>query len=138
MLERLREHIRACEERAAQCEKCAGQADEPLKSDYLKLAKRWAHLADSYKFSENLERFLIDADADAKARHDRQHNDAAWKPIATAPYDRNLRLAVLDAEGVAHALVFPCRRVPDGWIKSATKAHVHIDPTHWREWKEDG
>ena len=30
-----------------------------------------------------------------------------WQPISTAPYDRNLELAVID-HGGEHVLVFPC------------------------------
>ena len=54
-----------------------------------------------------------------------------WQPIATVPFDRDLELAVIDADE-SHALVFPCRRTTDGWVKSATEQNVH--PTHWREW----
>ncbi len=57
-----------------------------------------------------------------------------WLPIATAPFDRDLELAVIDYGGV-HALVFPCRRVLGGWIKSETKQRLDVHPNHWREWK---
>ena len=56
-----------------------------------------------------------------------------WRLISTAPFDCDLELAVLDAEG-EHALVFPCRRVPGGWIKVTNKQWVDVRPTHWREW----
>jgi hypothetical protein len=58
-----------------------------------------------------------------------------WQPITTAPFDRDLELAVLDADG-PHALVFPCRRDPFGWLDCETKKPVSIHPTHWREWKD--
>lgn len=58
-----------------------------------------------------------------------------WQPIATAPFDRDLELAVLEA-GETHALVFPCRRAPAGWLRSATEDPVKVHPTHWREWKD--
>jgi hypothetical protein len=57
-----------------------------------------------------------------------------WQPIATAPYDCDLELAVIDAMGT-HALVFPCRRIPAGWLKSGTHQWVDVHPTHWREWR---
>ena len=56
-----------------------------------------------------------------------------WQPIAMAPVERDLELAVVDIEG-PHALIFPCRRTVDGWIKSETNERVNVHPTHWREW----
>lgn len=61
-------------------------------------------------------------------------NKFMWQSISTAPFDRDLELAVIDGDG-PHALVFPCRRVPTGWIKSATKERIDISPTHWRMWE---
>jgi hypothetical protein len=57
-----------------------------------------------------------------------------WQPIETAPFDQDLELAVLDLDGV-HSLLFPCRRAPGGWINSANKQWVNVQPTHWREWR---
>jgi hypothetical protein len=59
--------------------------------------------------------------------------ESAWRPVATAPYDRDLELAVLEGAD-AHVLIFRCRRVAYGWIDSATGRPVDIDPTHWRTW----
>jgi hypothetical protein len=61
-------------------------------------------------------------------------NDGTWKPISTAPFDHELEVAVIDADGV-HALVFPCRRVLDGWLKAETNERLDaLHPTHWRIW----
>jgi hypothetical protein len=57
-----------------------------------------------------------------------------WQPIASAPYDRKLELAVIDADG-PHALVFPCRRVDGGWANAESGARVDVVPTHWRDWQ---
>ncbi len=57
-----------------------------------------------------------------------------WQPINTAPFDRDLQLAVLDRDG-EHALVFPCRRILNGWINAESKQRIDVLPTHWREWK---
>jgi hypothetical protein len=57
-----------------------------------------------------------------------------WHPISRAPFDCDLELAVIDKDE-PHALVFPCRRILDGWIRSETKEPVDVRPTHWREWK---
>jgi hypothetical protein len=56
-----------------------------------------------------------------------------WEPIATAPFDRDLELAVIGYDG-AHALVFPCRRILGGWMNAKNKVLVRVYPTHWREW----
>lgn len=65
-----------------------------------------------------------------------RHEHRVWQPIATAPYDRDLELAVIDDEG-SHALVFPCRRILHGWINTQTQQQITIRPTHWRPWTLD-
>jgi hypothetical protein len=136
MLSRLSDHIQACYERAAEAERCA-QSEPAHQSYHLDMAKRWAFLARSYEFLESSERLLLAMDGSApnKRRLDQQRD---WQPIATAPFDRDLRLAVIDQQGIAHALVFPCRRVLGGWLKAETKARIDLDPTHWQEWIESG
>ncbi|HYA06335.1 MAG TPA: hypothetical protein VEF90_10630 [Xanthobacteraceae bacterium] len=59
-----------------------------------------------------------------------------WRPISTAPFDRDLELAVIDSSG-PHALVFPCRRLLGGWINAVSKIRIEVQPTHWREWNND-
>ncbi|RWA68055.1 MAG: hypothetical protein EOQ29_21755 [Mesorhizobium sp.] len=56
-----------------------------------------------------------------------------WELISTAPFGRDLELAVMDGDGF-HALVFPCRRTLAGWTKSGTLERVYVQPTHWRDW----
>jgi len=76
------------------------------------------------------------SDLDQSAGIFPQHNfNMDWQPIATAPFDRDLELAVIDYDG-PHALVFPCRRILGGWIKAETKRPIEdLRPTHWREWR---
>lgn len=57
-----------------------------------------------------------------------------WQQVTTAPFDRDLELAVIDADG-AHALVFPCRRILNGWMNADTKERLDVRPTHWRDWR---
>ncbi|HVO92001.1 MAG TPA: hypothetical protein VMT22_04135 [Terriglobales bacterium] len=57
-----------------------------------------------------------------------------WQTVASAPFDRDIELAVIDGDG-PHTLVFACRRVLNGWIKAETKERLDVRPTHWREWK---
>jgi hypothetical protein len=59
-----------------------------------------------------------------------------WQPISTAPFDRELELAVIDKDE-AHALVFPSRRIPSVWINAESKKSIDVCPTHWREWIEE-
>jgi hypothetical protein len=57
-----------------------------------------------------------------------------WKPIDTAPFDRDVELAIINGDG-KHALTFPCRRTIGGWVNAATKKQLYfILPTHWRLW----
>jgi hypothetical protein len=58
-----------------------------------------------------------------------------WQRITTAPFDRDLELAVIDYDGT-HALVFPCRRILNGWTKSGTQQQIYVHPTHWRDWED--
>jgi hypothetical protein len=46
-------------------------------------------------------------------------------------FDHELELAVIDDDG-QHALVFPCRRVAEGWINAANNQSINVRPTHWR------
>jgi hypothetical protein len=57
-----------------------------------------------------------------------------WQPISTAPYERDLELAVID-NVETHALVFPCRRTLSGWVNSENQGRVDLRPTHWRFWE---
>jgi hypothetical protein len=56
-----------------------------------------------------------------------------WEPISTAPFDRDLELAVINYNGT-HKFVFPCRRILGGWMKAETNTPIIVYPTHWREW----
>jgi len=58
---------------------------------------------------------------------------AVWEEISTAPYDRDLELAVIERDRL-HPLIFACRRTPGGWIKVATQERIVVHPTHWRLW----
>jgi hypothetical protein len=57
-----------------------------------------------------------------------------WEDVSSAPFDRDLELAVIDDDGL-HALVFPCRRIQSGWIKVETRERLDVRPTHWRQWQ---
>jgi len=65
-----------------------------------------------------------------------QKPNEEWQRIASAPFDKDLELSVVNYDGV-HALVFPCRRVLGGWINAETKERIDLHPTHWREWTQN-
>jgi len=58
-----------------------------------------------------------------------------WQHISTAPFDGDLERAVTGYDGV-HALIFPCRRILAGWLKSGTQERINVRPTHWRKWND--
>jgi hypothetical protein len=64
-----------------------------------------------------------------------KQDEPVWETIATAPYDRDLELAVVEGNRV-HSLVFACRRVANGWVKVPTREHITVSPTHWRLWQK--
>jgi hypothetical protein len=59
----------------------------------------------------------------------------SWQPISSAPFNRDLEVAVLEG-GDTHALLIRCRRAPQGWINAANGKLVDVNPTHWREWRD--
>jgi hypothetical protein len=62
--------------------------------------------------------------------------DDERQPAISAPFDRDLELAVIHEEGTV-VLIFPCRRIPNGWMDAETKERLpDLEPTHWREWPE--
>jgi hypothetical protein len=52
-----------------------------------------------------------------------------WQPISTAPFGTNLELYVIEWE-IPCTLVFPCRRVLNGWVNAETLSPVDLHPTH--------
>jgi hypothetical protein len=44
-----------------------------------------------------------------------------WQPISTAPFDRDLEVAVINYHGT-HALAFPVGRILGSWINAKTKS----------------
>jgi hypothetical protein len=50
------------------------------------------------------------------------------------PGDVEVRLAVIEANGTVHALVFPCRRNGDLWADAKSGRSVVVHPTHWQPW----
>lgn len=142
MLENLDREIRDCYRRAERCARRAqATGDERLRADYLRLEESWLKLARSHELRQRLTLFINEAEIRRRndlnqgiARLVPNNEKIQWELIATAPFDRDLELAVLVEHG-AHALVFPCRRILGGWVNSLTSARIEVRPTHWREWK---
>jgi hypothetical protein len=59
-----------------------------------------------------------------------------WQPIASATFDRDIQVSVIE-KGEVHALVVPCQRTQSEWLHASTRQQLFIDPTHWREWLAD-
>ena len=58
-----------------------------------------------------------------------------WEPMATAPPDRIVRLAIIDKSGAIYALPHPCRRARDGgWIDATSKEPISVSPSAWEPW----
>jgi hypothetical protein len=75
MLQKLRPHIAACLERAADCRRRALEAEDPARQqELLDFERTWLHLARSYEFVESLERFLLDG---ARSRPVENRDDKA-------------------------------------------------------------
>jgi len=128
MLDKVSDQISDCLARAAEAGRRAGETTDPQrKADCLAQERNWNYLAQSYQFAESVDRFLYGGSEAADG----------WQPVASAPFERHLELAVIDGRK-SHALVFPCCRVADGWIEARTGRRVDIVPTHWRDWVELG
>jgi hypothetical protein len=53
-----------------------------------------------------------------------------WREIATAPFDREIELAIIDDTiGLLHG---SCVRHKDGWLDAQTLRPVTVRATHWR------
>jgi hypothetical protein len=57
--------------------------------------------------------------------------DANWQPIASAPFELDLELAVIE-DGEIHRLIVRCQRTTFGWRDAATGSRIDVHPTHWR------
>jgi len=56
-----------------------------------------------------------------------------WRAVISAPWERDIELAVIDPDGVVHAFAFSCRRTFGGWLDAETGHWVDVHPTHWRD-----
>ena len=73
MLLKVAAHIRECLANAEQARERANAVIDPkLRADYLDIESRWMRLADSYRFVEQMERFLDDAQQKRAADDDRR------------------------------------------------------------------
>jgi hypothetical protein len=63
-------------------------------------------------------------------------NDKQWKPISTAPMEKNLEVRLEDAFG-RYVLLFPCKLIPgEGWINGWLETTLAVHPVEWRYWDE--
>lgn len=66
----------------------------------------------------------------AIARLSRLLRVVEWREIATAPFDREIELAVID--GDVGVLEGSCIRHGDGWLDAETLRPMTVAATHWR------
>jgi hypothetical protein len=59
-----------------------------------------------------------------------------WQPISTAPFGLDIEVCVFE-KGEPVALVFPCHRTHQGWVKAGTQKVLNIAFTHWRRWPRE-
>jgi hypothetical protein len=130
MLQKVSEQIAHCYHRASECRaKAVNAVNEAASQEYYELERRWLMLARSYELSER----ITDFTGERRRRSNVAASLLGWHAISTAPFDRDLELAILDTDG-PHALVFPCGRILHGWVESETRKVIEVRPTHWREW----
>jgi hypothetical protein len=55
-----------------------------------------------------------------------------WRLIPTAPFEEDIELLVVEADGSLHGLGHPCRRTADGWVRSDTQAPLAAKPMRWK------
>jgi hypothetical protein len=130
MLQKLSEQIAHCYQRAGECRaKATDAVNDAASQEYYELERRWLMLARSYELSDRITNFT----GAVQRRSKLASSLLGWRAISTAPFDRELEIAVLDTDG-PHALVFPCGRILHGWVATETGTIIDVRPTHWREW----
>jgi hypothetical protein len=130
MLQKLFEQIAYCYQRASKCRaKAADAVNDVASQEYHELERRWLMLARSYELTER----ITDFTRELQRRSEIAESLLGWHAISTAPFDRDLELAVIDTGGL-HVLAFPCRRILHGWVKAETRTIIEVWPTRWREW----
>jgi hypothetical protein len=146
MRQKLGREERLCNERAQECAAAAEAAlTGDVRTQYQRLERSWLTLARSFQLAQRLTAYLDDekkgrAESEPRVLQTEKskapgYPDREWQAVSCAPFDCDLELAVVDADG-AHALVFPCRRILGGWIKAQSKERIEIYPTHWRKWQD--
>ena len=63
-----------------------------------------------------------------------KQNNRFWRPIESAPPEKEVELQVTDAFG-AYTLMFPCLLTKEGWVNANSRGRLEVQPTHWRERK---
>jgi hypothetical protein len=55
-----------------------------------------------------------------------------WKPIESAPLDKDVTLQVTDGRGGPYTLRWPRRRTASGWINSRKGTPLEVTPVRWK------
>jgi hypothetical protein len=65
-------------------------------------------------------------------------NNYGWLPIDSAPLDTDLRLEVIDDQGVVYRLATPFRLTSACWVSSATGTPHAVTPVKWKPYRGSG
>ena len=55
-----------------------------------------------------------------------------WEPIESAPLDTDLRLQVIDDQGVVYRLASPFRLTVAGWVSTNKGTPLAVTPIKWK------
>jgi hypothetical protein len=59
-----------------------------------------------------------------------------WRPVSSAPFDRDLEVRLSDGLG-RYSLLYPCRLDANkGWVNALSGTALTADPIEWRDWKQ--
>jgi hypothetical protein len=56
----------------------------------------------------------------------------SWKPIESAPLDKDVTLQVTDGRGKPYTLRNPSRLTAAGWVSSGKGTPLSVTPVRWR------
>lgn len=56
---------------------------------------------------------------------------SAWRPMDSAPFEKDVMLLVVNDVGERYPLLPPARLTEDGWVTSRTRTPLRVRPVKW-------